>query len=72
MKLELLTNLSSRDSSRLGLDLEGATEGKTVDVSKEAGEELIKRGWATEPKPEKLKAVPAATDFKGVPSTGKP
>ncbi len=58
MKLRLLTSLGMTDAKRFGLDLDSAHEGDDVDVDAKAGEELLKRGWATDAPAPKVKAEP--------------
>lgn len=48
MKLRLLLNLGKDDARRIGLDLDEAREGETVDVKQEQADELLRKGWATE------------------------
>lgn len=46
MKVTFRTNLGSIDAKPLELDHTKCTVGRTIDVKKEVGEELVKRGIA--------------------------
>lgn len=62
-QLKLALNLGTKDGAKLGLDADHLKEGTLVDVTDEAAEELLRRGWAVEPKAEKSaeKLAPQAT-----------
>lgn len=60
MRVTLAANIGTIDNERFGLT--ETLEGKTVDASAEAADELIKRGWAVpaeNPKPAAGKAANA-------------
>lgn len=46
-KLKLLLNIGKRDAQRLGL--QETLAGKSVSVAADVADEMLRRGWATEP-----------------------
>ncbi len=46
MRVRLLLNIGTADAKRL--ELKETLAGKTVDVTDEAGAEMLKHGWATD------------------------
>ena len=61
MKLKLTLNIGSVDQKKLGIDKKSAFEGRVIDVSPEAGDILLTKGWAVHPNEDKSAAVRAST-----------